>query len=146
MTPDTLSIDCIVLGDSHESDVFTVEILETENVSILKDLIKEKRSRRLHHVDALDLAVWKVSVPIDDDFEEKMKALDLKSEHSLSGRTKLATLFPHKSADDCLEIVVKVPDGKLESRSTSQVLSNFGSPHALKAGSTPHTQLLDEWR
>ena len=59
-----LSINCFVLG-ADSSQVFTVEIPKTENVSILKDLIKEKQSPHLNHVAASKLTAWKVSLPVD---------------------------------------------------------------------------------
>ena len=89
MFANTLSINCFVLG-VDSSEVFTVEVLKTKNVSILKGLIKEKHSRRLNHVDASELTAWKVSVPFDKYFWEKGKVLDLKTERPLLGLTKLA--------------------------------------------------------
>jgi hypothetical protein len=50
-TMSTLSINCLLLG-IDSSEVFTVEILKTKNVSILKRLTKEEQSHRLNHVDA----------------------------------------------------------------------------------------------
>jgi ribosomal protein L25 (general stress protein Ctc) len=52
-----LSLNCFVLG-GDSSEVFTVKIPESKIVSILKDLIKEKRSHRLEHVDASDLTTY----------------------------------------------------------------------------------------
>jgi len=53
-TMSTLSLNCFVLG-GDSSEVFTVEILKTKNISILKDLSKEKQSPRLNHVVASEL-------------------------------------------------------------------------------------------
>jgi hypothetical protein len=60
MPPDTqlLCLNCFVDGD-HQT--FTVEVPKIKNVSILKDLIKEKRSHRLENVDASDLDLILVS-------------------------------------------------------------------------------------
>src|SRR6266581_6626654 len=63
-TMSTLSLNCFVLG-GDSSEVFTVEILKTKNVSILKDLIKDKQPRRLNHVDASELILSQVSLPVD---------------------------------------------------------------------------------
>jgi hypothetical protein len=60
-----LSLNCFVLGDDPDR-FFTVEILKNKNVSILKDLIKEKKAPHLDHVAASDLDLWQVSFPIDD--------------------------------------------------------------------------------
>jgi hypothetical protein len=90
-----------------------VDIALNKDVGDLKKAIKEEKKPALDHLPADALDLWKVSVPFDDDFEEKVKALDLSTERPLSGRRKLDSLFSHKSArpDDCLDIVVKVPTG-----------------------------------
>jgi hypothetical protein len=59
MSESTLSLNCFVLGDDPES-VFPVDIQVTSKIGILKDLIKEKKSRRLNHVDASDLELFQV--------------------------------------------------------------------------------------
>ena len=46
--------------------MFTVKIPKTDNVSILKDFIKDKKASHLNHVAASDLELWKISFPIDD--------------------------------------------------------------------------------
>ncbi len=60
----TLSLNCLLLNDDS-TQVFTVKILMTDNVSILKKLIKEEKTRHLAHLDASDLILWKVRVPTD---------------------------------------------------------------------------------
>ena len=60
----TLSINCFFLGGDSSED-FAVEILKTQNVSILKDLIKEKQSPHLNHVIASELILSQVSLPMD---------------------------------------------------------------------------------
>jgi len=63
-TTSTLSLSCLLLnGDSTQ--VFTVEIPASKNVSTFKKLIKEEKTRHLAHLDASDLILWKVRVPID---------------------------------------------------------------------------------
>lgn len=63
----TFSLNCLLLRDSESYDpenIFTVEIEQNKNVSILKDLIKEKKSNSLADVDACDLVLLKVSIPL----------------------------------------------------------------------------------
>ncbi len=60
----TLSLNCLLLNDDS-TQVFTVKILMTDNVSILKKLIKEEKTRHLAHLDVSDLILWKVRVPTD---------------------------------------------------------------------------------
>ena len=46
--------------------MFTVKVPKSDNVSILKSLIKKEKAPHLNHVAASDLNLWKVDVPIDD--------------------------------------------------------------------------------
>ncbi|KAI0289164.1 hypothetical protein B0F90DRAFT_886032 [Multifurca ochricompacta] len=65
-----LSLNCSVLRvNGKPNQFFVVDIPKTKNVSNLKHLIKEKQSRRLNHVDASDLILSQVSLPMDDDLE-----------------------------------------------------------------------------
>ena len=100
----TLSINCFLLG-SDSSDVFTVKILKTENVSILKDLIKEKQSPRLNHVVASELTVWKVSLPVDTE----LTVDGLEPLHSVK---KISSIFGEKDlVDEHVHILVQAPPG-----------------------------------
>jgi len=54
----TLSLNCLLLN-YDPTQVFTV------NISILKELIMEKKAHRLAQLDASDLILWKVRVPTD---------------------------------------------------------------------------------
>jgi len=107
------SLNCFVLG-GDSSEVFTVEILKTKNVSILKDLIKEKQSHRLNHVDASELILNQVSLPVDDGLEERLKQVDLAP---LKPLLPLSQVFPHVE-ENCLHIVVQAP-------TTSEPISLF---------------------
>jgi hypothetical protein len=141
----TATITCLVLGDDrHRHTHVKLQLFKT--VVDLKDAIKEKKRPVLDHLPASALALWKVSIPFDDRFEERVNALDLRPEGRLLPQMKLSSLFSKESTSELLDIVIKVPDGKLESLSTFQVLSNFSSLRAFKAGSTPRAQLHDAQR
>lgn len=56
----TLSLNCFLLGDDS-TKFFTVKVPKSDNVSILKEMIKEKKACHLAHLDASDLILWKVS-------------------------------------------------------------------------------------
>ena len=47
-------LNCLIVGDDQKK-VFTVKVLKTNNVSILKDEIKKKKAHLLRHVNASDL-------------------------------------------------------------------------------------------
>jgi hypothetical protein len=55
----TLSLNCLLLNDDS-TQVFTVKIPMTDNASVLKGLIKEKKACQLAQLDASDLILWKV--------------------------------------------------------------------------------------
>jgi hypothetical protein len=110
MSEPTLSINCLLLG-SDSSEVFTVKILKTENVSILKDLIKEKQSHRLSHVDASELTVWKVSLPADTITPEL--TVDDEACEKLRSVKKISSIFGDALVDEHVHILVKASTGAL---------------------------------
>jgi hypothetical protein len=107
----TLSINCLLLG-SDSSEVFTVEILKTKNVSILKDLIKEKQSHRLSHVDASELTVWKVSLPADT-ITPELTVDDVEACEKLRSVKKISSIFGDALVDEHVHILVKASTGAL---------------------------------
>jgi hypothetical protein len=50
---------CFALGDDADN-VFTVKLPRTDNVSILKKMIKEENAPHLNHVAAKDLELFQV--------------------------------------------------------------------------------------
>ena len=67
-----LPLNCFVLGRVWK-EVFTVKIPKTENVSVLKKMIKEENAHLLNHVDASDLELCQVSLLVDDKLEDAVK-------------------------------------------------------------------------
>ena len=107
IVPNTLALNCLVSGDDT-SNIFTIEIANTKNVSTLKDAIKEKKQPAFDHVPADALVLWKVSLPVDDKLEENFP--DLAGETPLSPVNKLSKVF--SDVDDMhLHIVVGRPLG-----------------------------------
>jgi len=102
-----LSLICLVVGDDPDR-VFTVKIPKTENVSILKDMIKEKKAPHLDHVAASDLDLWQVSIPIDD-LETELRNINLGGYQKLSPPSKKLTTFFTDASDDCLHVIAKAP-------------------------------------
>ena len=105
-----LSLNCFVLGDDLKK-VFTVKIPKTENVSILKDLIKEKNSSSFCNVDLKNIDLWNVSIPMDDEADERLKNID--NLEPLKPLLSLSQVFPHVE-ENHLHVVVRPPiDGEL---------------------------------
>ena len=117
----SLSLNCFVVGDDPDR-IFTVQVPKTDNVSILKDLIKEEKAPHLNHVAASDLDLWKVDVPIDD-LATELGNINLALYPKLSPPSKKLTIFFTDAVDDCLHVIAKAPG---MSRQSS--LSNHLSP------------------
>ena len=63
--------------------VFTIKILRTENVSILKKLIKDEKSPIFDHIPNDSLVLWKSSIPFSRNLKEDVEALNLGDDNSL---------------------------------------------------------------
>ncbi len=102
-------LNCFVLGDDDER-VFPVKIQRNDNVGILKDKIKKKKSHLLSDIDASDLDLWKVCSPIDDPTSKRPQA-----ERPLRDNKRLSSLWDGDPSDDDLHILVKAPSTSWES-------------------------------
>jgi hypothetical protein len=106
----SLSLNCFVLGDDLKK-VFTVEVQTDKNVSILKRLIRVEKASRFDHVDASDLDLWDVSIPMNDDAGESIRVVD--NSEPLKPLLSLSQVFPHVE-ENHLHVVVRSPiDGEL---------------------------------
>jgi len=110
----TLSLNCFVLG-GNSSEVFTVKILKTENVSILKDLIKEKQSPRLNHVVASELILSQISLPVDI-ITPELTVGDIETCQKLHSVKKISSIFGEALVDEHVHILVQAPTGALHKR------------------------------
>ncbi|KAK2463747.1 hypothetical protein APHAL10511_004240 [Amanita phalloides] len=104
-TPEQLlSLNCFVLGDDMKEG-FTIKIPKTNNVSILKKMIKEEKKPSFDNVTASKLIISQVSLPMDDDLEESLKNINLTP---LNPFLPLWEVFHHVEGDH-LHIVVQAP-------------------------------------
>jgi hypothetical protein len=93
--------------------MFTVGIDKTENISILKKLIKEKKAPHLNHVAASDLDLFKVSLPFDGDIGAKLQQNANFVEPLDDPLLILSQVFLHVE-EDHLHLVIRAPtDGEL---------------------------------
>ena len=80
-----------------------------KNVSILKELIKEKKARQLRvaHPDASDLILWKAPLPADDSKDANTNAMEepAATPIPLSPLKKLKEVFPGPLQEDLVHIV-----------------------------------------
>ncbi|KAK2465822.1 hypothetical protein APHAL10511_001463 [Amanita phalloides] len=80
------------------------KIPKTDNVSILKKMIKEEKKRHLDQVDASDLNIWKVSFPIDDLDSQEPPTIG----PSLKPHMPLSTIFSLALDANHIHIAVRV--------------------------------------
>jgi hypothetical protein len=99
-----LCLKCFIDGD-QPNQTFTVKILKTDNVSILKDLIKEKKGFPPRSRPCLTLTFSVFS--IDDPASIQLPSNDT----PLRPNKRLSSLFTGDLLEDDLHIWVKVPPG-----------------------------------
>jgi hypothetical protein len=97
----------LVLGEDP-SHIFVVKIPETESVSTLREIIKEKKRPAFDHIPADSLVLRKVSIPVDANLKEYFQT-GVFDDEPLSPVTRLLKIFGEHLEDDHLHIVVKVP-------------------------------------
>ncbi|KDR71093.1 hypothetical protein GALMADRAFT_144169 [Galerina marginata CBS 339.88] len=117
-----LWLNCFFLGDLPDR-MFIVKIPKNKNVSILKDLIKEKNPRSLRNVAASNLDLWQVSFPADHLYfkDPPIAGPKLRSEKLLSD------VFCSALDISSIHVVVHIP------------VKGVPSP---SSGSPPHTFLV----
>ena len=100
---DILWINCFILGDNT---IFTVEIQMTRNVSVLKNKIKNSSSALLSNIDAKDLKLWHVHLPVDD-----LSSINCPtSDPEMGNATLLSELFRPVLDPKFVHVIVHVPD------------------------------------
>ena len=104
----TLDLNCLVLGHDA-SHIFPIEIAERKTVGALKDAIKDKKEHAFQHVDADNLILWQVSIPVNRNLTEHLSKLDFVDEGSLLPVEELSDVFSDSPARRHLHIVVRVP-------------------------------------
>ena len=104
-----LTVQCWVYGEP----IFEIKISKTETVAALKSAIKNEAPEIFHDVDALALALYKVTLPnaTDAQLEESLENLVLDELEHLSPRAKLFKVFPEPTpADDHDKTTIVVVD------------------------------------
>jgi len=111
-----LSVNCLLLGDDS-TKAFTVKIPESENVSILKELIKEKNTYHLAHLDAKDLILYKVTLS-SAEVDARLKEANTDSKvntaftrNPLLTLKKLKEVFPEALQEDHVHIIIEHGSG-----------------------------------
>ncbi|KAF9084813.1 hypothetical protein BGX29_002321, partial [Mortierella sp. GBA35] len=94
MTDNLLTLFCLVDGDSVP---FSVDIDASKTVDHLKKLIKAEKSNNFSDVDADQLTLWHVSIPLVPKKDRKDISLgDVSSKEELDETDDLSEVFPDK--------------------------------------------------
>ncbi|RHZ79758.1 hypothetical protein Glove_141g119 [Diversispora epigaea] len=93
---DNITLFCFVEGDSKEK-VFGVTTGINDYVSNLKKIIKNEKSNLFVDIDANDIVLWKVNIPIDENAME------------YNPYTKIINVFSENVADNFIHIMVERP-------------------------------------
>lgn len=92
-------------------DIFPAKIAGTKSVGWLKKAIKEKKSPLFDAAPADHLALWKVSLLIDERLRAALKGHSFVDEEPLPPTEKLSNIFPDLPKRH-LHIVVSPPAGE----------------------------------
>src|ERR1700685_1560405 len=123
----TLDLNRLVLGHDA-SRIFPIEIAENKSVRSLRKAIKDEKEHAFQHVDASNLILWQVSIPVNRNLTENLRKLDFVDDGSLLPVKRLSGVFSDQPEDEHLHIVVRVPPaGEYEFLSFVITLHEFSS-------------------
>jgi hypothetical protein len=108
----TIALNCLVSGDGP-GKIFTVEIPSDKNVSILKDLIKEKAHPDFSSVAARNIQLFKLKVSLAPDEASRVSdPLQNDAVEELSSPlAKISAIFTDLP-DDKVHVIVLAPTGE----------------------------------
>ena len=85
-----------------------MELGRGETVGDLKKAIKKEKVPRLDNIPANELALYQVSIPDTDGFEERVKTINLEGMKDMSSTEVLSQAFP-SVAPRHVQVIVRVP-------------------------------------
>ncbi|RHZ45055.1 hypothetical protein Glove_692g46 [Diversispora epigaea] len=113
---DHITLVCLVYGDLTKK-AFKVNIEKNESVYYLKTKIKEKKSNLFANVDANEIVLWKVNVPLDDDTMEVDIVLENNEEMDVQKLSfpfiTIGNAFTENITVDSIHIVIEEPSDEL---------------------------------
>jgi Crinkler effector protein N-terminal domain len=125
---DTLEVNCLVLGQ-ESSHVFLIRIPENKTVYDLKEVVQDKKRRTFRDVDADDLQLFKVSIPVDNELDGILADFQPQNDpansvQKLSAVWRLSQIFSAIPVDGYLHIIVQLPHSGESDPSIRTILSN----------------------
>ena len=112
MIEKVVDLFCLVHGESTRN-AFKVKIGENEDVSDLRDEIKNKKPNAFANIDADKLTLWGVSIPFDN-ADATLAGLELedsdeKGTKKLRPTDRISTIFPGDPPENSIHIIVQPP-------------------------------------
>ncbi|KAF9197500.1 hypothetical protein BGZ49_002022 [Haplosporangium sp. Z 27] len=105
----TFTLFCIVNGE-QASNAFPVKISSTETIGEFKNAIKREKPSAFKQIEASDLIIWRVSIPIDEDaVDEMIIAINIDSKKLLMATGSLSKAFKDGIPEDTIHIIVERP-------------------------------------
>ena len=125
-----ITIFCLVHHDLAEH-AFPVHIPKTSFIGDLKKLIKEERPDVFGNVVAVNLSLWKVNIPIDENVDAVLDSLVLNGKNAkLQPYWEVGKPF-HKPPEGHIHIVVERPPGKCYFFAPISISISISAPLAL---------------
>ncbi|KAF9958236.1 hypothetical protein BGZ72_000699, partial [Mortierella alpina] len=106
-----LTLFCLVDGEAS-ANVFPVSTSSEATVGELKDAIKNKKSPEFDGIDADQLTLWRVSIPIKADNDVLpilLNSVPGKERKKLGPATRLSTVFTEQPPEETIHISVQRP-------------------------------------
>ncbi len=104
---------CLVWPDDKPNDHIVQVKIDDDTVAAFKELIKDKQSRTVAHVDARDLVLWKCSIPADDNLQETLNTIRFDNADTRLRRLPPASLlskhFATGLSPETIHILVEIP-------------------------------------
>ena len=96
------------------NNIFRVWIRKDDEVSDLKEVIKEKKQNDFANIDADRLTLWRVSVPVDDNADAALAGLVLENSKErgikeLRPIDRISVIFPGNLAENHVHVIVQPP-------------------------------------
>ena len=107
-TTELVSLVCLIDGESTEN-AFVVDIESNKTVSHLREKIWEKNSQIFKNIDAAELILWAVSIPIGDDSPQpNLEELNSGDKKKPFPSKKVGDVFS-QLIEDNVHVIVKPP-------------------------------------
>ncbi|GJJ11259.1 hypothetical protein Clacol_005491 [Clathrus columnatus] len=128
---ENIELFCYVIG-TPANDVFVIQIPSSRSIAHLKVSIRDKLKPRFDNIPANELLLWKVSIALDDNFQQNIDSHNFEDTESLLAVKRLSDLFPQPPNPEHVHIVVRrpqlvsaVPPAQVQNQINLRVTNNF---------------------